>query len=149
MQSWMELKYLSLSLSHQLPHEPQQPPPPIHTHRTRWFCITGRQKVILAVLANLCEHPLWLCRVKPSALILFYRSSSEVLPVLGGRLFLHILVVPCFAVLTTWMVYCHLIYKSVEAAVRLHSCPNKLYGLEPTQEYLMCGTAVLSSGQKV
>lgn len=82
----MELKYLllSLTLSHQLPHKPQNPPTHTQTHRTSWFCITGRQKVILARLANLCERPLWLCRIKPSALILFYRSSSEVLPVLGG-----------------------------------------------------------------
>lgn len=27
---------------------------------------------------------MWFCRIKPLALILFYRSSSELLPVLGG-----------------------------------------------------------------
>lgn len=127
------------------------PHPP--THRKCWFCIIGRQKVILALLAvwvsilalqNQTFSSYTFLQVIIWSSSCAWRLQMEMTFV--SLLFLHMLVVPCFIVLITWMVYCLLIYKSVEAAVWLHWRPKELYRLEPTQEYFMCGTAVLSSG---
>lgn len=147
------------SLSHSLSPTSTQPPPThTQTHRTSWSCITGRQKVILARLANLCERPLWLCRIKPLALLLFYRSSSEVLPVLGGSRWRDGICQP----FVSSHVSCSLLrcatytngslpsYLQISGSSSVSALmPQRARHIGIHSEIFMCGTAVLSSGQKV